>query len=125
MPWKLSQMRCSACGKAGSPLGHVCGNSGDFGKRRAAAARAAATAGRQRKAAAHREKVRARVAAARTAERAKADSRVAKARTARKPAARPGRPQHPYQSCRDGTASAWPARRSGKAMTTVSAMACR
>lgn len=108
---------CGSCGKPyNSPLGHVCGNAGDFGRRKRAAQRASAAAARRAKRAAERQRVSERIAAARKRERdraaarlsatrrrerARADARVAKARAARKPPRRPGRPSHDWRNCRD------------------------
>jgi hypothetical protein len=107
---------CGACGKSYSnPLGHVCGNAGDFGKRRRARKRAEAAAARKAKRAAERERVNARVVAARQREReraaqrvsatrrlerARADARVARAKAAR-PASRPRPSSHDWRNCRD------------------------
>jgi hypothetical protein len=110
--------RCGACGKSyNSPFGHVCGNRGDFGKRRRATQRAAAAAERKQKRAAERAKANERVAAARKAERgraaarvsatrrrerARADARVARAKAAgARPAGRPKPSAHDYRNCRD------------------------
>ena len=108
---------CGACGKSYSnPLGHVCGNAGDFGKRRRARQRAERAEARKQTRAETRKRVNERVAAARNAERdraaarvsatrrrerARADARVAKAKAARKPPRRAGRPAHDYRNCRD------------------------
>jgi hypothetical protein len=108
---------CGACGKQyNNPLGHVCGNRGDFGKRKRARQRAEQAEARKQKRAAERQRVSGRIAAARQSERdraaqrvsatgrrerARADARVAKARAACKPARRAGRPAHDYIRCRD------------------------
>jgi hypothetical protein len=103
---KRPLFQCGSCGKSYSnPLGHTCGNAGDFGKRRRAKQRAERAEARKAKRAEQRKKERERadqrVSATRRRERAKAAERVAKAKAARKPARRPGRPSHDYRNCRD------------------------
>ena len=104
---------CGACGKKYSnPLGHVCGNAGDFGRRRRAAQRSAAAEQRKAKRAAERQRVNERIEAARRRERQRgnarvrrererADGRVKAARAKARPARKPGRPAHDYSRCRD------------------------
>jgi hypothetical protein len=110
--------RCGSCGKSyNSPFGHMCGNRGDFGKRRRAVQRAAAAAERKPKRAAARAKANERVAAARKSERgraaarvsatrrrerARADARVARAKAAgARPAGRAKPSSHDWRNCRD------------------------
>jgi hypothetical protein len=109
--------RCGACGKSyNSPLGHVCGNKGDFGKRRRAKQRADRAAAAKQKRAAVRKRTAERVAAARKAEqgraaarvsatrkreRARAEARVARARASGARAARRPASKHDYRNCRD------------------------
>jgi hypothetical protein len=114
---KRPLFQCGSCGKQYSnPLGHTCGNAGDFGKRRRAKQRAERAEARKAKRAGQRKRVNERIAtarkkereradqrvsAARRRERARAAERVAKAKAARKLARRPGRPSHDYRKCRD------------------------
>ena len=108
---------CGACGKSYSnPLGHVCGNGGDFGRRKRARQRAEAAAARKAKRAAERAKTNERIAAARAKERersaarlsatrrrerARADARVKKARATARRTRPAGRPAHDWTRCRD------------------------
>lgn len=99
--------QCGRCRKAYSnPLGHECAGGGDFAKRRrrekAGERRARETAARQarrQKEADARRARRKREDDARRARRAKENEAAAERK--RKPSARPRRPAHPYESCRD------------------------
>lgn len=87
---------CGTCHKGyNSPFGHTCSQGGDFAARRR---RETASQRRARETAARRAR-RQREDDARKARRAK-ENEAARARK-RKAAARPARPAHEYQRCRD------------------------